>query len=115
MECFCNCECSFSPPDPDHLCLHSLCETQTQLDHLHPINKGNKSSLSRSGFSRRLCLHHLNHAKIERTSSHKSPASFGFASLGVNVWTSEWGKIGVSVTPVSLHQYFHEGEVVVDE
>lgn len=65
---------------------------RTRLDRLHPINKGNKptTSVRRSGFSMKLCPHHFNPVKREGTSNRRSPASFGFASLGGHYeWKNE--------------------------
>lgn len=98
----------FAPfnPDPDErLCLRSLCRTQTHLDHLHLINKGNKpaTSLLRFGLSRRLCPHQAKKKKM------------GFPPvLGLLHWVSTDGRLngimGGFVAPVSLHQCFCEGE-----
>lgn len=77
----------FAPfnPDPDErLCLRSLCRTQTHLDHLHLINKGNKpaTSLLRFGLSRRLCPHQAKKKKM------------GFPPvLGLLHWVSTDGRL----------------------
>ncbi|RXN08403.1 hypothetical protein ROHU_031825 [Labeo rohita] len=88
----------FSPPDPD----------QTRLDRLHPINKGNNPTTAldlAGGF-----------ALVTSTKDLQPRESrqFWVCFIGCQRMDVTNGKTGVSAAPVSVDQYFHEGEVVAD-
>ncbi|KAL1249219.1 hypothetical protein QQF64_020224 [Cirrhinus molitorella] len=86
----------FHPPDPDY----------TRLDRLHPINKGNKPKTAldlAGGF-----------ALVTSTMDLRPQESrqFWVCFIGCQRMDVTNGKKGVSAAPVSVDQYFHEGEVV---